>query len=183
MSPRAFWTMNYDQTSCAIDQEVWTRIRTFVLQCSTMISPLLRDHLGLLSCNAQCSTVIYFSAFELSTSKKYSLITQAFLGDCCLWKEYIFTRPRSVSVNFLLSSQTKMEFASLLEWSLVHLSFSQLYFCQCWLTLNVCVFVPLAMFSFLSFGDVEIWCTLSQPERESLRVVEMESWRLIEVAQ
>ena len=115
-------------------------------------SAFLRDHLGLLYCNAQCSTVIYFSTFELPTSKKYSLITQAFLSDCCLWKEYIFTRPRSVSVNFLLSSQTKMAFASLLEWSLVHLSFSQLHFCQCWLTLNVWVFVPLAMFSFLSMG-------------------------------
>ena len=44
MSPRG--VLNYElwsALSCAINQEVWTRIRTFVLQCSTMISLLARS--------------------------------------------------------------------------------------------------------------------------------------------
>ena len=156
MSPRAFWTMNYDQPSCAIDQEVWTRIRTFVLQCSTMISRLARSSWTFV---LQCSTVIYFSASELSTSKngpKYALITQAFL---CRWLlfvkgTYLFQTQVRLCQLFFFSSQTNIEFASLLELSLLHFSFSRLSLTelsmfidsQHWMFESV---VPLAMFSFL----------------------------------
>ena len=49
---------------------------------------------------------------------KYALIAQPFLGDCCLWKEYIFTEPRSAFVNFLCF-QTKQ------RWSLPRLDICQ----------------------------------------------------------
>ena len=63
----------------------------------------------------------------------------------------------SACVNFL-SNQTKMEFFSLLESSLIHYSFSQLSLTELSMLIDSqqhCMFesvVPLAMFSFLSLG-------------------------------
>ena len=64
----AFWTMNYDQPSLARStEEVWPGIGRFVvLQCSTMISCVARSSWTFV---LQCSTVIYFSASKLCTSK------------------------------------------------------------------------------------------------------------------
>ena len=92
--------LNYDEPSWR--SELWTMISPLVrstkkyelglgrLCCNVQLwSAVLRDHLGLLSCNAQCSIVTYFSASKLYTSKngpKYALITQAFL---CRWLLFV----------------------------------------------------------------------------------------------